>query len=615
MHDSERERPLLTIVIPVAKMAGRLDNLRHSLVGIPKSGVEVILVDDQQDEETGTELSEIISELGNKQILKITGKFGNPGAARNAGLAISSGIWVTFWDSDDKGFADSVFSELEQVGENINCVIGQYQQHSVTRNETFSSESINNLSQIPKSPGIWRFVFRNNNLKAFQELSMGEDQVFIAENLTRQDTIKFSEKHFYQYTTGNAFQLTTSKSKISDLRMAAKIINELHNSGVVSNPDLLLEMYIRMHIAIVKYDSYPQKLNSLVEIFVSFPRFLSITKSTKKLRPMNTKSNVTISMTGGLGNQLFQLAAANSFAGPRLPEAVFGLGIPRRTVAGIPDILEFDTKNVISGQDTRSVSWFLSKVAGYNLRMGVTVRSYENNRVIRTLISSISNVFFSIHFRKRTDVLRATGVGYCDLMPMNHHVLLLGYLQSCRWVMQPDVIKKFRELDLLSPSTVVNFRRSQGGESRILGIHIRLGDYKSESNFGILSPDYYQAALTELTRKSRFDKVWVFSDEPELAETLHTFSTELPIEWIDDKNLSAAETLQIFRRCDGFILANSTFGWWAAMLSDAKNPEVVVPSKWFKDLPDPEDLIPPEWTLAPATFLTQDQVRNLSCKL
>lgn len=611
MHDSAREHPLLTIVIPVAKMAGRLDNLRHSLAGIPKAGVEVVLVDDQQDEETGIEIAEILSALGNERMSKISGKFGNPGAARNAGLAISSGIWVTFWDSDDKGFVNTVLSELEQVDQNIKCIIGQFQQYSVTQNETFSTETVNDLSQIPKSPGIWRFVFRNQNLKAFRELSMGEDQVFIAENLSREDTIKFSRKNFYEYTTGNSFQLTTSKSKISDLRMAAKIIKDLHNSDVVSNPEMLIEMYVRMHFAIVKYDSYPQKLNSLVKIFISTPRFLWINKSTKKSRSINTKSNVTISMTGGLGNQLFQLAAANSFAGLRLPEAVFGFGIPRRTIAGIPDILEFDTRNVIGRQDTRPVTWFLSKLAGYNLRMGVTARTYENNRVIRNLISGISNIFFSIHFRKKTKVMRATGVGFCDLMPMNNHVLLLGYLQSYRWIMQPDVIKRFKELDLLRPSAAVNSCRSTVGTSRILGIHIRLGDYKSESNFGILSPDYYQVALSEILANSSFDKIWIFSDEPKLARTIHTFSSALPTEWIDDLDLTAAETLQIFRRCDGYILANSTFGWWAAMLSDANDPEVVVPSKWFKDLEDPRDLIPPSWRRINAPFLSPNEVSKL----
>jgi glycosyltransferase involved in cell wall biosynthesis len=611
VQDSAPEGFLVSIVIPVARMAGRLDNLRQSLLGIPKSGVEVILVDDQQDEETGLELSELISKVGNNHIRKISGKFGNPGAARNAGLAVSSGSWVTFWDSDDIGFVDAILSELKYADTEVKCIIGQYQHYSVTRKETFTTELIDNLSQIPKSPGIWRFVFRKEKLKAFRDLSMGEDQVFIAENLQRNDTVRFSQKCFYKYITGNTFQLTTSKSKISDLRTAVRIISNLRKSEIKNDSKFLLEMNIRIHFAIIKYDSYHHKLRSVAKISMLLPKLLFSFRTTKGSGHSRVKSSVTVSMTGGLGNQLFQLAAANFYAGSQSPNAVFGFGIPRRTISGVPDILEFNTEKVIKRQDTETVNWFFSKLAGYNLRMGITVRRYENNRVIKSLISTVSNLLFSMHFRKRTHVLRADGVGYCDLMPMNKHVLLFGYLQSYRWVMQPGVIEKFRELDLLAPSTVVNSRRSEGGNSRILGIHIRLGDYKSESNFGILSPDYYQGALAKLLMNSSFDKIWIFSDEPKLARTIHTFSSALPTEWIDDGELTAAETLQIFRRCDGFILANSTFGWWAAMLSDANNPVVAVPSKWFKDLEDPHDLIPPSWVRVPAPFLSSEEVSNL----
>ncbi len=611
MHESDPEGFLVSIVIPVARMVGRLDNLRQSLLGIPKSGVEVVLVDDQQDDETGLELSELISEVENSHIRKICGKFGNPGAARNAGLAVSSGLWVTFWDSDDIGFVDAILSELKHADAEVKCVIGQYQHYLVNRDETFTSEITDDFSQIPKSPGIWRFVFRNENLKAFRDLSMGEDQVFIAENLQRNDTVKFSQKCFYKYVTGNAFQLTTSKSKISDLRTAVKIISNLRKSEIQSDSKFLLEINIRIHFAIIKYDSYDQKLRSVAKVSMLLPKLLFGFRTTMNMGDIRAKSIVTVSMTGGLGNQLFQLAAANFYAGPRSPNAVFGFGIPRRTTLGVPDILEFNTEKVINSQDTETVNWLFSKLAGYNLRMGITLRPYENNRAMKSLISAVSNLLFSMHFRKRTDVLRADGVGYCDLMPINKHVLLLGYLQSYRWVMQPGVIEKFKELDLLAPSTVVNSRRSEGGSSRILGIHIRLGDYKSESNFGILSPDYYQSALAKLLMNSSFDKIWIFSDEPKLARTIHTFSSALPTEWIDDGELTAAETLQIFRRCDGFILANSTFGWWAAMLSDANNPEVVVPSKWFKNLEDPRDLIPPSWIRVSAPFLSLEEISNL----
>jgi hypothetical protein len=111
--------------------------------------------------------------------------------------------------------------------------------------------------------------------------------------------------------------------------------------------------------------------------------------------------------------------------------------------------------------------------------------------------------------------------------------------------------------------------------------------------------------------KDTFDKIWIFSDEPQLARVIHSLSTKIPIEWIDNKLMSAAETLQLFRRCDGYIIANSSFSWWAAMLSHTINPIVIAPTKWFRNLEDPVDLIPPSWLRVNSTFFSAEQVSNL----
>jgi hypothetical protein len=89
----------------------------------------------------------------------------------------------------------------------------------------------------------------------------------------------------------------------------------------------------------------------------------------------------------------------------------------------------------------------------------------------------------------------------------------------------------------------------------------------------------------------------------------------IPIEWIDNTNLSASETLQLFRRCDGYIIANSSFSWWAAMLSQAVNPIVIAPTKWFRNLEDPKELIPPSWLRVNSTFFSAEQISNLINKV
>ena len=50
--------------------------------------------------------------------------------------------------------------------------------------------------------------------------------------------------------------------------------------------------------------------------------------------------------------------------------------------------------------------------------------------------------------------------------------------------------------------------------------------------------------------------------------------------------------------CKYFIIPNSTFGWWAAWLSDYDNKIVITPEQWFTDpllQTQTQDLRPESW--------------------
>ena len=90
----------LSIIVPVTKMHGRLDNFKKMVEDISNLSIQLIVVHDIDDDKTGRELQIILK--NNANIKLIEGKYGSAGGARNAGLELVDSEWIGFWDSDDK---------------------------------------------------------------------------------------------------------------------------------------------------------------------------------------------------------------------------------------------------------------------------------------------------------------------------------------------------------------------------------------------------------------------------------------------------------------------------------------------------------------------------------
>jgi hypothetical protein len=92
-----------------------------------------------------------------------------------------------------------------------------------------------------------------------------------------------------------------------------------------------------------------------------------------------------------------------------------------------------------------------------------------------------------------------------------------------------------------------------------------------------------------------FTDIWVFSDEIELAKEKIPEIYLDRVRWIENVDNSSAASLDAMRLGHGYVIANSTFSWWGAMLSVNTEAPVVAPKKWFRNAPDPVDLIPDSW--------------------
>ncbi|MBI2120788.1 MAG: alpha-1,2-fucosyltransferase [Parcubacteria group bacterium] len=133
-------------------------------------------------------------------------------------------------------------------------------------------------------------------------------------------------------------------------------------------------------------------------------------------------------------------------------------------------------------------------------------------------------------------------------------------------------------------------------------MHIRRGDYVSDpvSNdyFGTQGLNYYKKAIGLILEKVSNPHVFVFSDDH--AWVKENIKLGVPTTYVDhngaDKNY---EDLRLMSLCKHHIIANSTFSWWGAWLSQNPNKIVIGPTRWFnnpkKKTTSSEDVLAEGW--------------------
>jgi hypothetical protein len=125
-----------------------------------------------------------------------------------------------------------------------------------------------------------------------------------------------------------------------------------------------------------------------------------------------------------------------------------------------------------------------------------------------------------------------------------------------------------------------------------VSLHIRRTDYITNPNHTSLGLDYYEEALKQFGNT----EVLVFSDDPEWCNQQKLFSDDRFL--IAEGNRNYVD-LCLMTLCSGHIIANSSFSWWGAWLSDSN--KVVAPSGWFNGSDnehlDTKDIIPEMWNV------------------
>ena len=230
---------LLSIVIPISTPDERHLNLKGLINASLNLGIQVILVHDSLNKHDEILVDEIVENFKTSNFVLVRGRFGSPGAARNAGRAEVKNKWLAFWDSDDQA-KPSEFYDMVVTGESkgADAVVGGFEEVSSITGKQIRAIKSYSISDLAINPGLWRIAFRNEIIKSvsFTSFLMGEDQIYLIECLDRINETIFVENIVYTYMSGYLNQLTNKKDIDQDLfHLFTYLSNTIQKSNKISN--------------------------------------------------------------------------------------------------------------------------------------------------------------------------------------------------------------------------------------------------------------------------------------------------------------------------------------------------------------------------------------------
>ena len=174
--------------------------------------------------------------------------------------------------------------------------------------------------------------------------------------------------------------------------------------------------------------------------------------------------------------------------------------------------------------------------------------------------------------------------GLDETLLSTNKVILDGYWQSYQYAKdyKSNIKELFKFYDFKGNVLDV---KNQICKTNSVCIHVRRGDYIAENStnlvHGVCSGQYYIDAVNNIKDIDKsIDHIFIFSDDIDWVK--NNISFDLPVTVVDfvGQNVPDYAEMLLFSCGKHKVIANSTFSWWGAFLSD-RNGLVVSPKKWF----------------------------------
>lgn len=330
-----------------------------------------------------------------------------------------------------------------------------------------------------------------------------------------------------QYAGGPAYYISSDAINMLDINQYRYELYEdyalgiaMHDKGIPLHHSVALRTHVLTDLGDPKSDpvEFRGYKNSLVPVGDHVPFFQRVKSSVPTVHP------VYIHVHGGLGNQLFQLATAVNY-------------------------------------------------------------SIKHNRPLRIISGKLNGSHWDGPLRKWKPLLTSSlpgpvrrvkeeGFTYAELPCPDEPVFLDGYFQSPKYfreiIVDLERLLELPQYEPLNPDHVI--------------VHARRGDYLDNPEYhGPLTAEYYKSAFGYLSEKlqwvGRKPVFLLFSDDPSFWYESDMQDVLREYNYVVNEERDPVKTLAFMTTAENFIIANSTFSWWAAALGPAKY--VIAPPNWF----------------------------------
>jgi hypothetical protein len=293
------------------------------------------------------------------------------------------------------------------------------------------------------------------------------------------------------------------------------------------------------------------------------------------------KPLIIVKLQGGLGNQLFQYAAA-------------------RCAAGQHEVIYLDHAFLQEHQEP--VPDFT--VRKFELGIFAGLQALPAGKRTIALFKSQAFVYKTARrlFGKRMKYVQQKGNGLVTLPDTKKSLVYLdGYFQSEKYFKSKRewLLREFN-FPRLDPGNTALAERIEHTPDAV-AVHIRRGDYLSSAKInavhGVLPLSYYEEAMGRLQSRYPLTVFFIFCEEMDWAKANFTGSSFHFVE--GNRGPESWKDMALMSKCRHHIIANSSFSWWGAWLS-AQTGTVFAPERWFDPkqvIFETEDFIPEKWNI------------------